>query len=55
MKANKATGRSTKANPITRKNKYWNKRDNRTYTPLYNYYLPENYFDEKGYFSDRYK
>lgn len=37
---------------MSRSNEYYDK--GRTYEPLYEYYLPENYIKESGYYSDTY-
>lgn len=40
--------------PKTDVNKYWNPQTGKTYAPLYQYYLPPNYYNRVGYYSTTY-
>jgi hypothetical protein len=42
------------ANKVTRTNSYFSSSAAKTYKPLYQYYLPPNYYNSKGYYSTTY-
>jgi hypothetical protein len=40
---------------VVSSNSYWNSTTQKTYTELYSYYRPEDFYDDAGYYSHYYK